>query len=129
MKKIYNLAILVFIITSFSACSISNNVSKSDNTRYLSDINGMTLYTFDKDKKNKSNCYNGCEVKWPVFYGDSSKLKLPNGFKQSDFGTIIRDNGAKQSTYKSMPLYYFFKDNKPKDKKGDGIKGVWHIIK
>jgi len=114
----------------FSGCTASNNtMDTNSHSSHLSDQNGMALYIFDKDTKNKSNCYNGCEAKWPVFYGDLDKLNLPNDVSKSDFGTITRNNGAMQTTYKSKPLYYFFKDTKSNDLKGDGVKGVWHAIK
>ena len=31
----------------------------------LTDANGMTLYTFDKDSAGMSNCYDDCAVNWP----------------------------------------------------------------
>ncbi len=126
MKKTYALLISLFVMGILSACS---NQPERANITHLSDNYGMTLYTFDKDTKNKSNCYKVCESKWPVFYGSIDADKLPSGMDKNDFGTITRDNGAKQTTYKSQPLYYFFKDNGPKVKKGDGVKGVWHIVK
>jgi len=128
MKNAYTLIISLTLMVVLSACS-SSNQPDTNKVKYLSDNYGMTLYTFDKDTQNKSNCYNGCEAKWPVFYGTIDEAKLPSGIEKSDFGTITRDNGAKQTTYKSQPLYYFFKDNAPKVKSGDGVKGVWHIVK
>ena len=89
----------------------------------------MTLYTFDKDTMNTSNCYGGCEKKWPVFNGNVDKMSLPHGVMASNFGTTTRKNGAMQTTYNGKPLYYFFMDKKPHDVKGDGKKGVWHIVK
>ncbi len=119
----------------FAGCTASNNgymsMDSKDDVKpaFLMDSRGMALYTFDKDMKNKSNCYNGCEVKWPVFAGDITNLKLPAHIKAEDFGMIKRDNGAMQTTYKSKPLYYFFKDTKANDINGDGKKGVWHLVK
>ncbi len=57
-----------------------------------------------------------------------NKLNLPIGVKKDDFGTIKRNNGSMQTTYKSKPLYYFFKDSKAKDTNGDWVKGVWHLV-
>ncbi|MFK5881641.1 MAG: hypothetical protein QM482_05455 [Sulfurospirillum sp.] len=115
----------------FAGCSTynSNLETNSPMVSHLSDSRGMTLYTFDKDMPNKSNCYNGCEKKWPVFYGNLDKIKLPSDVSKSNFGVITRKNGMMQTTYRSKPLYYFFKDTKPSDTNGNGKKGVWHIIK
>src|SRR5262249_11544235 len=33
--------------------------------KIYTDANGMTLYTFDKDEKGKSNCYDKCAANWP----------------------------------------------------------------
>ena len=122
-------AIAVATVVFISGCVNSYNNMDKKMVSHLSDGNEMTLYTFDKDTKYKSNCYNGCETKWPVFYGDLDKLNLPDDVSISDFGKIKRKNGAMQTTYKSKPLYYFFKDNMKNEVKGDGAKGVWHIVK
>lgn len=95
---------------------------------YLSDQAGRALYTFDKDGSDVSNCYGECEKKWPVFYANPYALKLPSGMNASDFNVIKRKDGTMQTTYKSQPLYYFFKDTQPHDVKGDWVKGVWHLI-
>jgi len=93
---------------------------------YLTDSKGMALYTFDKDTAKKSNCYNGCAEKWPVFNADIGMLS--KSVDKAHLGTIKRDNGSMQTTYKSKPLYYFFKDTKAKDTNGDWVKGVWHLV-
>ena len=90
---------------------------------------GCAYNTFDKDTMNTSNCYGGCEKKWPVFNGNVDKMSLPHGVMASNFGTTTRKNGAMQTTYNGKPLYYFFMDKKPHDVNGDGKKGVWHIVK
>ena len=131
MKTKLLLTIAATTTLLFAGCSTSNSHlnANSQMVSHLSDSSGMALYTFDKDTANQSNCYNGCEKKWPVFYGNLDKLKLPSDVSKSDFGVITRKNGAMQTTYKSKPLYYFFKDAKSGDTNGDGKKGVWHIIK
>ena len=109
---------------------------------FLTDKDGRALYTFDKDTKDVSNCYDdtptsnsGCESTWPVFY--SADLgKLPTGTSAADFGVIDRDTArakqgepVKQVTFKGQPLYYFIKDNKEAGSvKGDWVKGVWHLV-
>jgi len=93
---------------------------------YLTDGNGMTLYYFTKDVGGNSTCTNGCLKNWPVFY---SELKnLDPSLEVSDFTTITRADGEKQTRYKGWPLYYFSADKKPGDLKGDSIKDSWFII-
>jgi len=91
---------------------------------YLTDAKGMTLYTFKKDAAGKSACAGECVVKWPIYFrekvGADPKLA-------ADFGTITREDGQKQTTYKGMPLYYFAGDKGAGDLKGQGLKDVWFV--
>ncbi len=89
----------------------------------LVDTHKMTLYTFDKDKKNTSNCYGDCAAKWPPLLGETG-MELEPGYKLID-----RKDGTKQVAYKGQPLYLWFKDEKPGDMTGDGVKGVWHTAR
>ena len=89
----------------------------------LTDGDGMTLYTFDKDLPAVSNCNGECAVKWPP-------LMATNAARPQDgFGIIIRADGARQWTFMGMPLYTWFKDTAPGDTTGDMVKGVWHVAK
>ncbi|MCE4601539.1 MAG: hypothetical protein F7C38_08330 [Desulfurococcales archaeon] len=94
---------------------------------YLTDSKGMTLYIFAKDVNGSSTCYGECAKKWPVFYVD--EIKPSPGLDPKDFSIITRKDGTKQVAYKGWPLYYFFKDEKPGDIKGDGVKNVWYVAK
>lgn len=89
----------------------------------LTDANGMTLYTFDKDSAGKSNCSEQCLVNWPAHIADGS---AKGG---GDWSVITRDDGAKQWALKGMPLYTFIQDKKPGDMAGEGKGGVWHMAK
>lgn len=88
----------------------------------LTDSNKRTIYVFDKDKTQESNCYNDCAIHWPPIKATQSNLK----YKETN--RIQRKDGIIQLTYKGKPLYYFFKDNAPGDIKGDGLGNVWHVI-
>ena len=94
---------------------------------YLADGNGMTLYTFKKDKTGKSACTGDCLAQWPVFYVNPELVV--EGCEQSDFGSFTRDDGAEQTTYKGKPLYYYVKDEKPGQTNGhEAVKG-WTAAK
>lgn len=100
---------------------------------YLTDKNGLTLYYFDVDKMGSptmpavSNCYDACEVAWPIFYED--EIKVPASLKVSDFSEIKRRNDASQTVYQGMPLYYYVNDAAPGDIKGEGLNNVWFTVK
>ena len=74
-----------------------------------------------------SKCTGGCLNSWPVFYQE--KITVSSGLISSDFGTITRDDGIKQTTYKGWPLYYFSSDVNPGDIKGEGVSKVWFVAK
>lgn len=93
---------------------------------YLVDSKAMTLYYFKKDSVGKSVCANDCLAKWPVFYME--KPTASKDLNTNDFGVIMRDDGKKQTTFRGMPVYYFFKDAKPGDTSGQGVGNVWYVI-
>jgi predicted lipoprotein with Yx(FWY)xxD motif len=89
----------------------------------LTDSNGMTLYTFDKDADGMSACYEGCAVKWPP------ALAAADAKAEGDYGVTARTDGTSQWTYKGMPLYTWYEDAAVGDTTGDGVGGVWHVAK
>lgn len=93
------------------------------NNGVLTAANGKTLYTFDKDADGKSMCNGKCAENWPPYTAPSGAS--PSG----DFSLVTRDDGAKQYAYKGKPLYFWTKDEKPGDTKGDGVNSVWHVVK
>ncbi len=95
--------------------------------QYLTDSEGMTLYYFAKDIPGKSNCTGQCVDLWPLFQAE--EIVAPPGLDAADFGTITRDDGQKQATYKDWPLYYYANDAAPGDTNGEGSLGVWYVIK
>lgn len=94
---------------------------------YMVDDKGKTLYLFTKDVKGDSKCIDACLKIWPVFYME--KISVSSGLNSSDFGTITRADGNKQTAYKGWPLYYFSSDVNPGDTKGEGVNSIWFIAK
>lgn len=113
---------------SFSAAATLTVKTKAGIGNYLVDDKGMALYLFKKDTPNKSVCgaAGGCIEKWPAFYAD--KVDPKAGIKPAAVGTITRDDGLKQTTYKGQPLYYFYKDKDDDDVYGQGINNVWYVV-
>ena len=90
--------------------------------KVLSDSNCMTLYTYDKDEKGKSNCNGDCAEYWPP-------VKATADDKPVGGLTIIkRDDGSLQWADDGKPLYTFVKDKKAGDVMGDKMKDVWHAV-
>ncbi|HMA18510.1 MAG TPA: hypothetical protein VKS03_08735 [Thermoanaerobaculia bacterium] len=93
---------------------------------HLTDAKGMTLYVFKKDSPGKSSCSGDCVAKWPVYFREA--VAATGSLKAADFGTITREDGQKQTTYKGLPLYYFAGDKAPGDANGQGVKDVWSAV-
>ena len=89
----------------------------------LVDANDMTLYTFDKDTENKSNCNGKCAKAWPPLFAPADAKAM------GKLTVAARDDGSKQWAYQGKPLYLWFKDQKPGDTTGDNVKNVWHVVK
>ena len=92
---------------------------KTDKGEVLAGENGMTLYTFKKDKHGESACYDMCATNWPPLTVE------PTAQPMGDYSIITRTDNTRQWAYKGAPLYYFVKDTKAGDKAGDGVGGVW----
>lgn len=90
---------------------------------FLADASGRTLYTFDKDAADKSNCNGACATTWPPFL-------VKDGERAHDeYRVITRDDGTRQWTFNERPLYFFAADVQAGDAKGDGQGGAWHVIR
>jgi len=121
------IAMLVVAGTAFADHHAVKVAKKDGIGSYLTDIKGMTLYTFKMDTPGTSACVGPCVDNWPLFYRETVGPK--DGLDLKNFGTITRPDGKKQTTYKGMPLYYFIKDTKPGDTMGEGVKDAWHAAK
>jgi len=137
--------IAIGMLLTFAACKKDNNsnnntppppvvpkkeVQLADNAKFgkiMTDSTGRSLYFFSDDGADTSTCYGGCSTAWPTFY--STNLTLSDGLKSTDFATITRNDGSKQTTYKGWPLYYFSQDTKAGDVNGDPVGKVWFIAK
>jgi predicted lipoprotein with Yx(FWY)xxD motif len=107
--------------TSVSFAADAWKESDVGGKKIYTDANGMTLYTFDKDTKDTSNCYDQCAKNWPALKADADA-------KASGEWTIVeRKDGTKMWAYEGKPLYTFIKDKKAGDMTGEGVGGVWHV--
>ncbi|MDH6252554.1 putative lipoprotein with Yx(FWY)xxD motif [Chryseobacterium sp. H1D6B] len=109
----------------------NRTVKISENAAFgkvLTDKDGKTLYFFSRDYKGISACTSaGCVDTWPIFYNEN--LNIDNSLNAADFGTITRQDGKKQTTYKGWPLYYYKNDINTSDTAGDKVNNVWFVAK
>lgn len=121
-----SIAFLMFGAQAFAMDHAVQTASKEGVGNYLTDAKGMTLYWFKKDSPGKSACMGPCVEKWPIYFRET--VKAGEGIKDEDFGTITREDGKKQSTFRGYPLYYWAGDKAKGDTSGQGVKDVWYVI-
>jgi predicted lipoprotein with Yx(FWY)xxD motif len=123
-------AALLLSSLSFAAYAMDDPAKVADSKmgKIWVDPDGMTLYTFEKDKKGEkvSACKDECIAEWPP-------LLAPEGAKAMDEWTLLdvvdKDGKTKQMwAYDGMPLYLFVDDKKPGDITGDGEDG-FHVAR
>lgn len=131
----------IAMISLFSACSKNDGdgpdvenknkgVQITANSQFgsiLTDENGKTLYFFSNDTKGNSTCSGNCLATWPVYY--SSEASTDVKIDKSLLGEITREDGSKQSTFKSWPLYYYAGDSQSGQAKGDAVNKIWYVAK
>ena len=98
---------------------------------YLENGTGFTLYMFGKDipGNGTSSCTGACAAVWKPFY--DSSLYLPSSLSSSNFTTITRSDGSKQTSYNGWPLYYFSSDSSAGSMIGEGAYqygGLWYAM-
>jgi predicted lipoprotein with Yx(FWY)xxD motif len=107
-------------------------VMVSDNPTFgkiLVDNKGMTLYMFDKDTADKSNCTGDCLKNWPALtVADEKEVMTPGDGVTGKLAVITRDDGAYQVTVNGMPLYTYAKDTKAGDVVGQAVGDVWWVV-
>src|SRR5207245_10999532 len=81
--------------------------------------NGHTVYRFNSDTPGVSNCKGGCIGTWPSLTLTGGQTPTGGPGVTGQLGTITRDDGSLQVTYKGLPTYLFPTDNNPGDTKGN----------
>ena len=112
---------------SSSATAVTLKAVSSPLGTILVDQDGKTLYLFEADSKNKSNCSGGCLNLWPPVMANG-KATAGSGVTAGMIGTAT---GSSQVTYAGHPLYWFSGDTNAGDTNGQGLDdfgGEWYAI-
>ena len=97
---------------------------------YLIGYNGMTLYTFTKDKMGTTTCYGTCAENWlPYVVTSTSSLANIQSGVTGKVDSVTRVDGAFQVTYKGWPLYFYVKDVASGDTMGQNVNKTWFVVK
>ncbi len=122
MRKMISLS-AAFVALSIGASFAQPMASNTSMGKVYTDEKGMTLYTFDKDEANKSNCYDECAKNWPPY------LAAADAKAEGEWTLVDRTDGTKQWAHQGKPVYLWVKDTKPGDVTGDMVGEVWHVVK
>jgi len=132
MSKFFVIAASLFLLASsgFAATTATSTASSEDppfrqRDNILVDAKGRGVYTYSGDKvPNETTCFAQCRLLWPpIFADDTAKPK-------GSFTIIVRkDDGKRQWVFKGKPLYRWVSDVKRGDAGGDGVAGVWTLVR
>ncbi|MGL1919979.1 MAG: hypothetical protein OCD03_03030 [Hyphomicrobiales bacterium] len=122
MKKIL-LTSALFLSIATTAFADAPTWVDTDLGNVVADDNGMTVYLFKKDAKGVSNCYDKCAVAWPPFMAGASDKE------EGPFSKIKRKDGKMQWAHDGWPLYLWQGDVDMGDTTGEGVGGVWYVVK
>jgi predicted lipoprotein with Yx(FWY)xxD motif len=110
-----------------SASAVTLKATSSPLGTILVDQDGKTLYLFEADSQNKSNCSGGCLSLWPKVDANG-KATAGSGVTAGMIGTAT---GSSQVTYAGHPLYWFSGDPNAGDMNGEGLTdfgGAWYAV-
>ncbi len=97
-------------------------VVQNNNGRQLMLPNGVTVYAFDGDAPNISNCNDTCLRQWkPV------PAPLIGALNRKDWSVVERRSGERQWAYRARPLYTFTGDTGPYIQDGLDEQG-WRTV-
>ncbi len=89
---------------------------------------GRTLYAFTKDADGQSTCFDACANAWPALTVTGG-FTPPAGVDPTLVSTVDRPDGSKQLKVGTWPLYYYSGDGAPGEANGQGVGGVWFVIR
>jgi predicted lipoprotein with Yx(FWY)xxD motif len=90
--------------------------------RLLIDDNGDSLYAWEGDEPNKSNCYDECAETWVPALAPAAAS--PRGA----WSVIERSPGRNQWTYRGKPLYTYAPDPRARSLRGSDVDGWSNVF-
>jgi predicted lipoprotein with Yx(FWY)xxD motif len=90
----------------------------------LVDLNGMTLYYYERDTTGKtSNCNGKCVESWVPLPATADAKAI------GDFTVINRNDGSKMWAYRYRPLYTSPADKAPGEANGNATTLQWRVAR
>ncbi len=109
--------------------STISTATKASAGTVLVSTDGHTIYRLTTDTPGKSTCTGPCAQLWPpLTVAAGSRPTIGSGLGGT-VGTITRADGSTQVTYGGEPLYLYSLDTTTTDALGQGVGGVWFVVK
>jgi len=89
---------------------------------------GRTLYAFTKDTDGLSTCVDACANAWPALTV-AAGFTPPAGVDPTLVSAVDRADGTRQLKVGKWPLYYYSGDGAQGETNGQGVGGVWFVVK
>ncbi|HLI58075.1 MAG TPA: hypothetical protein VKV21_00280 [Solirubrobacteraceae bacterium] len=95
---------------------------------HLSGPGDRTIYLWEADRHDKSNCSGACAAAWPPVV-TKARPSAGRGVRASELSTIAR-HGERQVTYNGHPLYYFAGDGRgtTRGQGSDNFGARWWLV-
>jgi len=89
----------------------------------LVEAGGRALYVFTEDEPGQSRCDPRCEALWPPYYAG------PDAKPHGPFTIAKSSDGRPMWAWQGEPLYRWVSDRRRGAAGGDGVAGVWFLVK
>ncbi len=122
-------ALILLVPPPAMAAGTAITARNSEYGRMLFGPKRQAVYVFQRDRQNRSRCYDECAREWPPVY-TKGKPRARRGVKTSLLGTTTRRNGGLQVTYAGKPLYYYAHEG-PGDVECHNVNlngGFWWVV-
>lgn len=89
--------------------------------RMLVNLDGRSVYAWDRDQPNTSTCHEACAQAWPPVLAPASARS------QGEWSVVDRAPGVKQWAFRGRPLYTHAADRKFRSLEGSDVPG-WRNV-
>jgi predicted lipoprotein with Yx(FWY)xxD motif len=111
-----------------SANSATVQTRSTDVGTVLVTSTGMTLYHRTDEANGQVKCTADCATQWPPYTVTAGTTpSAADGV--TGLSTIVRPDGTTQVVANGEPLYRYAGDSAPGQTNGEGIEGIWYVVK
>jgi len=95
----------------------------------LVDAQGRTLYHLAPETTSHIVCTGGCTSTWPPLLVEGTAKPTAGAGVTAKLTVVMRPDGKDQVAADGLLLYTYAGDHAAGDTNGEGVAGVWHVIK